>query len=127
MARKQLLTPAEWHVMECLWKKSPRSGREASEYLKEHMDWSRSTTLTMLRRMWEKGTLACENLNGVKVYMPLVEREQAAKSVTAEFLHRVHRDDPVALLTVLVNDPAVTDEQLQQMADVLATAKANRG
>ena len=27
------LTPAEWNLMECLWEASPRTGREAAEYL----------------------------------------------------------------------------------------------
>ena len=34
--RKALnLTPTEWHLMECLWEKSPRTGREAVEYLEQ--------------------------------------------------------------------------------------------
>ena len=52
------LTPAEWQLMECLWEKSPRSGREAVDDLRERAGWSRSTTLTMLRRMSEKGLIA---------------------------------------------------------------------
>ena len=33
--RENLLTAAEWHLMECLWEKSPRTGREATEYLEQ--------------------------------------------------------------------------------------------
>ncbi len=49
------LTPAEWHLMECLWEQVPRTSREVVDYLKADMGWSKSTTLTMLRRMTEKG------------------------------------------------------------------------
>ena len=31
------LTDAEWNVMECLWEKSPRTGRETTEWLEEKM------------------------------------------------------------------------------------------
>ena len=31
------LTPTEWHLMECLWEKSPRTGREAVEYMKDNI------------------------------------------------------------------------------------------
>ena len=47
------LTPTEWHLMECLWEQAPRTGREATEYMAESVGWTRSTTLTMLRRMTE--------------------------------------------------------------------------
>ena len=49
------LTEAEWMVMECLWEKSPRTGREAVAYLEQRMGWTRSTTLTLLRRLEAKG------------------------------------------------------------------------
>ena len=51
------LTPAEWNLMECLWEKSPRTGKEAVDYMKDSVGWSRSTTLTMLRRMGQPGNI----------------------------------------------------------------------
>ena len=53
------LTPAEWQLMECLWVSAPRTGRECVEYLQRSVGWSRSTTLTMLRRMTEKNMIRC--------------------------------------------------------------------
>ena len=60
------LTSAEWYVMECLWQKSPCTGREVTEYLSQHAGWSRSTALTMLRRMHEKDLIACQEVDGIK-------------------------------------------------------------
>ena len=45
------LAPAEWNIMECLWERAPQTGRELTEQLEASMGWSRSTTLTLLRRM----------------------------------------------------------------------------
>ena len=45
------LTNTEWNLMECLWETSPRTGRETTDYLQKYVGWTRSTTLTMLRRM----------------------------------------------------------------------------
>ena len=62
-------TPTEWKLMECLWEKGSVTGREAVDYLHAHAAWSRSTTLTMLRRMTEKGVIACvDHEDGVKTY-----------------------------------------------------------
>ena len=45
------LTDMEWNVMELLWEKGQVTGREATEHMEAELDWSRSTTLTHLRRM----------------------------------------------------------------------------
>ncbi|MBQ8852246.1 MAG: BlaI/MecI/CopY family transcriptional regulator, partial [Oscillibacter sp.] len=88
---KNTLTPTEWNLMECLWERSPRTGRETVDCLEEKMGWSRSTTLTLLRRMTEKGLLRCEAQGGVKVYFPRVDRADAAVQETESFLSRVYR------------------------------------
>lgn len=62
------LTNTEWSLMECPWEAAPRTGREATDYLRKHVGWTRSTTLTMLRRMAEKGLLCCEDKDGIKIY-----------------------------------------------------------
>ena len=59
------LTTAEWYVMEVLWQHDHCTGREAVEQLSQSAGWSRSTTLTVLRRMTEKGLIVCEELGGI--------------------------------------------------------------
>ena len=79
----KILTQPEWYLMEPLWKHHRQTGREAVEYLKESVGWSRSTSLTMLRRMTEKGYVRCVEENGLFVYYPLIRREEAARRVEA--------------------------------------------
>ena len=71
------LTEAEWKLLECLWDFSPRTGRETVDYMSAHVGWTRSTTLTMLRRMSEKGLISCDESGAVLTYSPLVRREDA--------------------------------------------------
>ena len=49
------LNPSEWHVMEFLWAHGPATGRQAADHLTEKLGWSRSTTLTLLRRLEGEG------------------------------------------------------------------------
>ena len=85
------LTQAEWSVMECLWEKLPRTGREAAAWLKEKMGWSRSTTLTLLRRMEAKGAVAGDTDDGLKTFRPLVCRDDVALQEAEHFLSRVYK------------------------------------
>ena len=44
----------------------------------------------MLRRMTEKGLVACDGSGEVRVYRPLVTREDASMQETDDFLNRVY-------------------------------------
>ena len=65
------LTSSEWHVMEFLWDHTPCTGREATSCLEKTMGWSRSTTLTLLRRLESKGAVASDTDHGKKSFAPL--------------------------------------------------------
>ena len=52
------ITDAEWAVMELAWAKPGMTGREFVSSLTDSRGWSRSTTLTLLRRLEEKGRAA---------------------------------------------------------------------
>ena len=70
------LTQAEWQVMECLWEQAPRTGREAAEYMARRTGWSRSTTLTLLQRLEDKGAVSSRDEGRKKVFSPVLRREE---------------------------------------------------
>lgn len=117
------LTSAEWHVMECLWQHSPCSGREATEFLSSHAGWSRSTTLTMLRRMSEKGLISCDDRDGIKVYSPLIRQEDATIRETQSFLNRVYHGSISMMLSAFTKKHALTDQEISQLYAILEQAK----
>jgi len=117
------LTHAEWSLMECLWDHSPRSGREAIEYMREHCGWSRSTTLTMLRRMTEKGILRCEDGPEVKLYTPLVRREDAVTRETEEFLTRVYNGSISLMMSAMTRRQKLSREEIDELYDILRRAE----
>ena len=81
MSEKKInLTEAEWHVMECLWKAAPQTGRQLVEGLKEKVGWSKSTTLTMLSRMTGKEIISCDESGQVRLYAPCIDREAAVQA-----------------------------------------------
>lgn len=121
--RENLLTAAEWHLMECLWEKSPRTGREATEYLEQHAGWSRSTTLTMLRRMTDKGLIACSEEDGIKVYAPLLARDDAAGRTTEDFLHRVYHDSVSMMMSAITKKQDLSRQEIDELYAILRQAE----
>ena len=121
--RENLLTAAEWHLMECLWEASPRTGREATDYLEQHAGWSRSTTLTMLRRMTDKGFISCSEKDGIKVYAPLLPREDAQRRTTEDFLHRVYHGSVSMLMSAITQKQELSRQEIDELYAILRQAE----
>ncbi len=117
------LTDAEWNVMECLWEKSPRTGRETIDWLKERMGWSRSTTLTLLRRMEEKGAVGSDTEKEPKTFFPLIAREQAAFLETESFLGRVYKGSLGMMLSAFTKKQSLSKDEIDELYAILKEAE----
>lgn len=120
------LTNPEWNLMECLWDASPRTGREATDYLQEHVGWTRSTTLTMLRRMTEKGIVRCEDKDGMKVYSPLIKREDAVIKETDDFINRVYKGSVSLMMSAITKKQELTKEEIEALYAILREAEEGK-
>lgn len=119
-----ILTAAEWHVMECLWEKGSCTGREAVDYLTAAAGWSRSTTLTMLRRMDEKGLIRSQKDEaGLQIYFPNVNREEATLRQTEDFLHRVYHGSIGLMLSAFTKKQALSQKEIDELYAILDEAK----
>lgn len=120
------LTPTEWNLMECLWEDSPRTGRQATEYMEQSMGWSRSTTLTLLRRMTEKGLIRCFEVDGMKVYEPLIRREDAAQQETGSFLNRVYKGSVSLMVSAITQKQQLSREEIDELYAILRQAEEGK-
>lgn len=121
------LTSAEWYVMECLWQNSPCTGREVTEHLSQHAGWSRSTTLTMLRRMHEKGLIACQEVDGINTYSPLLQQEDATLLETQSFLQRVYHGSVSMLVNTFAKKQSLSQQEIDELYAILQQAKEEQG
>ena len=113
------LTPAEWSVMECLWEKAPRTGRETTEWLEERMGWNRSTTLTMLRRMEAEGAVTSSIRGDKKVFCPAILREDAALKETEDFLERVYKGSLSFMVSSMTRKQALSQKEIDELYTML--------
>ena len=113
------LTEAEWQVMECLWAAAPRTGRAIIDALHETPGWSRSTTLTLLRRLEDKGAVSAESEGGVKRYRPLVAREDAAVQETEHLLERMYQGSVSMMVSSLVKKQTLSQEEIDKLYAIL--------
>ena len=113
------LTEAEWQVMETLWTASPRTGREITDGLHEKKGWSRSTTLTLLRRLEDKGAVSAVSDGGMKHYRPQVAREDAAVQETEHLLERVYQGSVSLMVSSLVKKQTLSQDEIDKLYAIL--------
>ncbi len=117
------LSEAEWNIMESLWQEAPKVGSRVVADMAERTGWSRSTTLTMLKRMSGKGLIACEDTGAMKAYIPLIKREDAAKRETESFLKRVYQGSISMLVSSFVERKKLSREELEELRQILDQAE----
>lgn len=113
------LTEAEWTVMECLWEKSPRTGRETVAWLENRMGWTRSTTLTMLRRLETKGAVASDTEGKLKTFRPLILREEVAIRETEHLLDRAYKGSLSLLVSSLTRKQSLSQKEIDELYAIL--------
>jgi BlaI family penicillinase repressor len=113
------LTEAEWTVMECLWEKSPRTGRETVSWLDQKMGWTRSTVLTMLRRLEAKGAVAGDTEGELKTFRPLIAREEVAVRETENLLERAYKGSLSMLVSSLTKKQSLPQREIDELYAIL--------
>ena len=117
------LTGSEWSVLDCLWEKSPQTVMQLVARLGERVGWAKSTTITTLRRMEEKGLVRCEVIGKGKSYTPAVEREQAVIFETRSFLDRVYRGSVGLMMSAMARRQELSPEEITELREILAQAE----
>ena len=124
--RQIALTEAEWSVMECLWEKSPRTGRETVTWLEQKMGWTRSTTLTMLRRLEAKGAVTGDTNGELKTFRPLIAREEVAVRETENLLDRAYRGSLSLLVSSLTKKQSLPQKEIDELYAILKEMEGKR-
>lgn len=117
------LTNSEWYVLDCLWEHSPMTVMQLVAALGEKVGWAKSTTITTLRRMEDKGLIRCEMEGRTRYYFPLVERKQAEIRETRSFLDKVYRGSVGLMVSAMAQDRALSKEEIDQLYAILKEAE----
>ena len=117
------VTEAEWKIMEVLWDHSPRTMTEITAILEPTTGWTRHTVITLLKRMLEKGSISMDDTERAKKYTPLITREEASTEETHKFLSHIFKGKASLLVNHLVVSGDLSEEDLQQILDVMKDKK----
>lgn len=117
------LTNSEWYVLDCLWVQEPRTAMELVAQLREKVGWAKSTTITTLRRMEDKGLVSVEVRGRTKYYTPAVERQKAVRGETRSFLDKVYQGSVGLMVSAMAQEHALSEEDIRQLYAILKEAE----
>jgi len=111
-------TDRELDVMSVLWDLDSATVAEVRERLAD--DLAYTTVLTVLRTLEQKGHVGHTGEGRAHRYRPLVKREAAGRSALRRLVDKVFDGSPELLLTQLVSDKNLSDEDLRRLRRLLA-------
>ncbi len=117
------LGSSEWNVLNCLWEHSPRTVMQIVGELEQTVGWARSTTITVLHRMEDKGLVRCEQAGRGRAYVPLVERDRAVLAETKNFLDRVYQGSVGMMMSAMAKQDGLSLDQIAQLRAILDDAE----
>ncbi len=117
------LTNSEWYVLDCLWERSPQTVMELVAALNRRLGWAKSTTITTLRRMEDKGLVHYTVAGRGKHYPPAVQWERAVRRETRSFLDKVYQGSVGLMMSALAQDKALSKAEIQELYDILKKAE----
>lgn len=122
MDRSQILTQAEWQVMDLLWQQ-PHTLMELVTALEESIGWSKSTVATMVRRMEAKGIITHDTSDRARVYRPALKKTDAALRETRSLLDRAYQGSIGLLVSNLASEKGLTRQDIDELYEILRHAQ----
>ena len=126
MDNKIKLSESEWRIMSVLWDNEPMTITQLTAALKEETGWGKSTVITFLKRMEDKGAVAYEQGKTAKSFYTLIKRENVAVSETKSFLKRLYNGSIGLMVNSLIQQEALSDEDISELYNILKKADENR-
>lgn len=83
------ISDAEWEVMRIVWAKQGAPGRYMIDGLHEKLQWSESTTKTLIRRLVDKGYLTAHKENGVNFFEAAISEEHCNLMLADKLIGRI--------------------------------------
>ncbi len=119
------LSDGEWKIMNRLWECESTITNLKNE-LSVETGWDKHIIITMLSRMEKKGAVAHRDGGRAKVFYPLVTREEVSMQETRGFLQKVYRGSLGMMVNTMVEDQALSEEEIRELAAILEQAKRKK-
>jgi len=111
MERESLLTNADWRLMDIVWDHEPLKSTELCVFAARELDWKRTTTYTVIKRLSEKGYLKSKS----SVVTSLIAREEVGREEGKQLVQRGFKGSLPAFLAAFIDEGDVSKEDAAEI------------
>lgn len=112
---------SEYRFACIVWEKEPVSVKELIGLCNEELEWKRTTTYTVLKRLCERGIL--KNEDGVVA--SLYTKEQIQYSESRQFLDKTFEGSLPGFLAAFLKGKKISDKELKELRQMLDKYESN--
>lgn len=121
------LSDGEWKIMNKLWEKETATITELTAALQGTTGWDKHIIITMLNRMVKKGAVSFHTNGRAKQFYPLLSRNEVSIRETKGFLDKVYRGSIGMMVNAMVEDKALSKEDIEELYKILEQAEHGKG
>lgn len=119
MKEHNTLADTEWRLMQIIWEHAPRTFREICDIACPAYGWSKHAVISYLKRMEAKGAIRVEDAKPVKLYYPLLDRDQAIREETKDVLERVYHGSVLLMVQSAVHQQGLSETDFAELERIL--------
>jgi len=112
------LFDSELKVMEILWREGDTTAKRIAEILSDQIQWSKTTTYTIIKRCLEKG--AIERLEPNWVCRPLVSIEEAREYETTELINKMYDGAADQLVASILGRKNLSHDEIERLKQIIS-------
>jgi BlaI family penicillinase repressor len=112
------ITDAELEIMKVLW--NERISLTSSDIRSRlNKDWERTTVLTLLSRLSEKGAISVEKENRSYRYKSLISKDEYGLSKTRSILDNLYNGSIKGMMAALCDSQGLTEQEIRELQEIL--------
>lgn len=106
---------SEYRFCEILWENEPVTSRELVRLCSEKLEWKKSTTYTVIRRLAERGVLKSENA----IVTSLVSREDILSAESAQIVERTFSGSLPGFIAAFTRKKRLTRQEIDEIQEII--------
>ncbi|MCD8038587.1 MAG: BlaI/MecI/CopY family transcriptional regulator [Lachnospiraceae bacterium] len=110
---------SEYRFCEILWEHEPVSSSELVRLCSEQLEWKKSTTYTVIRRLSERGVLKSENA----VVTSLISRQEAQTAQSAEIIEKTFSGSLPSFVAAFARKKSLSDKEIDELQQIIDNYK----
>ena len=109
------LGAVESRFAEIIWNNEPMTTNQLIKLCAKELEWKRTTTYTVLKKLCEKGIFKTEN----SVVSSLISRQEFEAMQSEQFLEENFKGSLPAFLVAFSTRKKLTDKEIDEMKDLI--------